>query len=287
MRAWPTSTSAGMSSSTTAIPRAGPGCAGLVEPFDAFRVDAASDLSGQRAATMPALISRCCPPTVSAAERSLNDAMLTALGWEPDRSEVVTLTSGDKVIQSQWPSAVRPPAGCCSLAIDTVFATDPTTVVASKTAPPGTLLEPVLVGEKAEGRTVLEAAQLIFTADEPPNYILICSGGSIMLLDRDRWGEGVYLAANLDDAVARNDVRAHGELAAIAALFSAEAINPGDDAQSLLGRFARTSRQRVSGRVEGAAPRGASKRRASGQRRGPRRPLPPEGGLDTRSTPSS
>ena len=60
------------------------------------------------------------------------------------------------------------------------------------------------------------------------------SGGAITLLDRDRWGEGISLGANLDDALARHDVKPKGELAAIAALFSADAINPGDEAQSVL-----------------------------------------------------
>ncbi|MBM3673032.1 MAG: hypothetical protein FJW86_12755, partial [Actinobacteria bacterium] len=97
-----------------------------------------------------------------------------------------------------------------------------------------TLLHPVRLGDKPEGRTVLEAAQLIFTADDPPTYILVCSGGCVTILDRDRWGEGVHLGVNLDDAVARGDNRARGELAAIAALFGADAINPGDQAQSVL-----------------------------------------------------
>src|SRR5207302_7608034 len=47
-------------------------------------------------------------------------------------------------------------------------------------------------------------------------------------------GEGVYLAANIDDALARHDTKPRGELAAIAALFSADVINPGNDAQSYL-----------------------------------------------------
>jgi hypothetical protein len=206
---------------------------GLGRSFDAFRIDAAltsPDALGDNAR----LDLKMLPAEGVAAERSLNDAILRALGWEPDRSEVVILTSGDKVILVPVALRCQTSSGLLLVAIETVFATDPTTVLASKVAPAGTLLEPIIVGEKPEGRSVIEAAQLIFTADEPPNYVLVCSGGSVILLDRDRWGEGVYLAANIDDAVARNDVRARGELAAIAALFGAEAINPGDDAQSYL-----------------------------------------------------
>jgi hypothetical protein len=107
-------------------------------------------------------------------------------------------------------------------------------VVADKIAPSGALLDPVMIGDKVEASTVLEAAQLIFTADDPPNYLLICSGGAVTLLDRERWGEGVVLGADLDDAVARGDTKSKGELASIAALFGADTINPGSEAQSVL-----------------------------------------------------
>jgi len=169
-----------------------------------------------------------------AALTDLNDAILTALGWTPTRGEMVTLTSGDKLVHVPVAHRCDTATGLLLVALDTVFATDPATVLADKTAAPGTLLHPIRLGDKPEGRTVLEAAQLIFTADDAPSYILVCSGGSVTLLDRDRWGEGVHLGANLDDAVARGDDRARGELAAIAALFSADAINPGDQAQSVL-----------------------------------------------------
>jgi hypothetical protein len=169
-----------------------------------------------------------------AALTDLNDAILTALGWTPTRGETVTLTSGDKLVHVPVAHRCDTATGLLLVALDTVFATDPATVLADKTAAPGTLLHPLRLGDKPEGRTVLEAAQLIFTADDAPTYILVCSGGSVTLLDRDRWGEGVHLGANLDDAVARGDNRARGELAAIAALFSADAINPGDQAHSVL-----------------------------------------------------
>lgn len=169
-----------------------------------------------------------------AALTDLNDAILTALGWTPTRGQTVTLTSGDKVVHVPVAHRCDTATGLLLIALDTVFATDPATVVADKAAAPGTLLNPLRLGEKPEGRTVLEAAQLVFTADDAPTYILVCSGGSITLLDRDRWGEGVFLGANLDDAVARGDTRAKGELTAIAALFSADTINPGDQAQSVL-----------------------------------------------------
>lgn len=163
----------------------------------------------------------------------LNDAVLDALGWSPTRSEPVELTSGDKTVQVAVAHRCDTSSGLLLLALDAVFATDPATVVADKAAATGTLLQPVRLGDKPRGRTALEAAQLIFTADEPPAYLLICSGAAITLLDRDRWGEGVYLGANLDDAVARADRGAKGELVAIAALFCSDAINPEGKAESV------------------------------------------------------
>lgn len=167
----------------------------------------------------------------------LNDAVLDALGWSPVRGEPVELTSGDKVVHVPAAHRCDTSSRLLLLALDAVFATDPATVVADKSAATGTLLDPVRVGDKAEGCTALEAAQLIFNADEPPAYLLVCSGAAITLLDRNRWGEGVYLGANLDDAVACADTRTRGELAAIAALFSADAINPEDNAESILARL--------------------------------------------------
>ena len=164
----------------------------------------------------------------------LNDAVLDALGWSPVRDEPVQLTSGENTLHVPVAHRCETSSGLLLLALDAVFATDPATVVAHKTAATGTLLQPVRLGGAPDGRSALEAAQLIFTADEPPAYLLICSGAAITLLDRDRWGEGVYLGANLDNAVARADTKAKGELAAIAALFSADAINPGGNAESVL-----------------------------------------------------
>lgn len=166
---------------------------------------------------------------------ALNDAVLTALGWAPDRdADPLQLTTGGKAIAVPAAHIARTSTGVLLVALDAVFATDPSAVIASKQTPAGRLLEPVLLNDKAEAHTALEAAQLIFTADDPPNYVLFASGGSVTLLDAERWGEGISLGANLDDALGRRDDKPKGELAAIAALFGAGAINPGDQAQSVL-----------------------------------------------------
>lgn len=163
-----------------------------------------------------------------------NDLILGALGWSPARGEKIELVAGDKTLEVPVAHQCVTPAGVLLIALDTVFATDPAAVIADKSALAGQLLEPVLANGKPAGRTALEAAQLIFTADDGPSYVLLVSGGAITLLDRNRWGEGISLGANLDDALARRDTRPRGELAAIAALFSSSAINPGDEAESVL-----------------------------------------------------
>jgi len=206
---------------------------GLSTAFDKYRADAvlaspdAADSEGR-------LDLGLLNADAVAALRDLDDAILTALGWEPMRGEVVSMTSGEQTIQVPVAHRCDTPSGTILLAIETVFATDPATVVADKAAPAGTLLDPVKVGPKEEAFTVLRAAQLIFTADEPPSYLLVCSGGSVTLLDRERWGDGVFIGADLDDAVARGDSRAKGELSSIAALFGADTINPASEAQSVL-----------------------------------------------------
>lgn len=170
-----------------------------------------------------------------AALLALNDSILTALGWAPDRdADPLTLTSGEKTITVPAAHIATTPTGVLLVALDTVFATDPAAVIASKATPAGRLVAPVRLNDKPAARTALEAAQLIFTADDTPSYLLIVSGGAITLLDRERWGEGISIGANLDDALARHDTKPKGELAAIAALFGAGAINPNDQAQSVL-----------------------------------------------------
>ncbi|WP_030542889.1 hypothetical protein [Streptomyces albus] len=62
-----------------------------------------------------------------------------------------------------------------------------------------------------------------------PRFVLLLCGGVIVLADRQVWGEGRYLAANLDAALERHDRRQTGELATIAGLFSHDALAPAED----------------------------------------------------------
>lgn len=213
----------------------------LSNAFDKYRADAAATAppdetdqgdEGDGGAARAADQRHRPPAEALDAQRDLNAAVLEALGWAPER-RVVELTSGHLTVSVPVVHECATHSGRLLLAVETGFATDPASVVASRSAA-GALLDPVLVNGVEQARSVMDVAQIVFIADDPPSYLLVVSGGSITLLDRDRWAEGVFIGADLDDAVARHDTRPKGELAAIAALFSAAAINPGDDAQSVL-----------------------------------------------------
>src|ERR1039458_3223787 len=77
------------------------------------------------------------------------------------------------------------------------------------------------------GRETIETgkklARWLFDADEPPRYVLLLHGGVVVLADRAEWGQGRYMAVSLDIAIER-DLQA--ELETIAALFSADALQP-------------------------------------------------------------
>ncbi|MEU5996235.1 hypothetical protein ABZ837_00210 [Streptomyces sp. NPDC047197] len=83
------------------------------------------------------------------------------------------------------------------------------------------------VGEKLAGW--LFQSELYEPGGEPPRFVLLLCGGVLVLADRTAWNEGRYLAANLDAALARNDVKKTGELALLAALFSHDMLAPRAD----------------------------------------------------------
>ncbi|MER5842042.1 hypothetical protein ABT099_17385 [Streptomyces prasinus] len=62
-----------------------------------------------------------------------------------------------------------------------------------------------------------------------PRFVLLLCGGVIVLADRQAWGEGRYLAVNLDAALERYDRKQYGELATISGLFSHDALAPAED----------------------------------------------------------
>ncbi|WP_217166971.1 hypothetical protein [Streptomyces sp. AC512_CC834] len=100
---------------------------------------------------------------------------------------------------------------------------------------PGRLLHPLRVSGSESYETGQSLATWLFHSEpgepggEPPRFVLLLCGGVIVLADRQVWGEGRFLAANLDAALERNDRKQGGELATIAALFSHETLAPAED----------------------------------------------------------
>lgn len=104
----------------------------------------------------------------------------------------------------------------------------------------GRVLHPLRVSASESHETGQRLAAWLFQGalDEPdadpPRFVLLLCGGVIVLADRRAWAEGRYLAADVDAALERNDIRKTGELATIAALFSRDMLLPADDGKGPL-----------------------------------------------------
>ncbi|MBY8844602.1 hypothetical protein [Streptomyces sp. SP2-10] len=100
---------------------------------------------------------------------------------------------------------------------------------------PGRLLHPLRVSGSESYESGQALATWLFQSElgepggEPPRFVLLLCGGVVVLADRQVWGEGRFLAVNLDAALERNDRKKTGELATIAALFSHEMLAPAED----------------------------------------------------------
>ena len=167
----------------------------------------------------------------------LNGALLRALGFAAEPRDLAVERAGEPF---QVPVAY---AGQNVVAVDCEWATD--TDAAFDADGPGRLLVPVEVGNRERIETGAKLARWLFAADEPPRYVLLLHGGVIVLADRLTWGEGRYLAVSLDAALERADT---GELELIAALFSADALQPpAEGGEEPLAAFVSGSRQHAVG----------------------------------------
>lgn len=108
----------------------------------------------------------------------------------------------------------------CGWATDFDAALDP--------ADAGALRDPVELPAGKQISSSDDLIQFLIGIEDAPRYIVVLAGAVVILADRYAWGEGRYLAANLDVAFGRNDTSAGGELDTIAALFSAESLRPSD-----------------------------------------------------------
>jgi hypothetical protein len=166
-----------------------------------------------------------------------NDSVLVALGYAAGPRMLDVERSGETFEIGVAYAEQNVVAIHCGWATDTDAARDPDQA--------GTLLNPVEVGGRESIETGAKLARWLFDADEPPRYVLLLHGGVVVLADRAAWGEDRYLAVSLDIAIEREQ---QAELETIAALFSADALQPpaeGGDEQ--LAQWVAGSRQHSVG----------------------------------------
>ncbi len=190
--------------------------------------------------------SEASPNNRAAALNHLNDLVLEALGFPPQRTVWELKRNTEHLISVPIASHIETGTGLLLVAIEAGLADSADDLFDfddrhshDTNKQPGELLEALM--RQAENRAVRGAADAvgeIFSTDDPPRYVLVLGGRIVLLAERAKWAEGRYLALDLDAALERNDSKARGELETIAALFTADTIVPGtlDDAagQSVL-----------------------------------------------------
>ncbi|MDB4872766.1 MAG: class SAM-dependent methyltransferase, partial [Gemmatimonadales bacterium] len=163
------------------------------------------------------------PDEVAEWRKGLNELhgeVLRALGYDPEPHELVVQRAGsedDHPVQVAY-------ADRHLVAIECGWAADVDAALDDDLS--GLLLSPVDDGTPKGITSGTKLAAWLFSAEDAPRYVLILAGGVVILADRATWGEGRYLAANLDIALGRNNP---AELETIAALFGADSLLPPAD----------------------------------------------------------
>jgi hypothetical protein len=153
--------------------------------------------------------------------------VLRALGFDPAPTELTVHRSGR---EHHVPVAFH---GHGVVALDCGWTATADAVLTPEGA--GRLVSPLRVSGQETYETGAALATWLFQSEighaggPPPRFVILLTGGVIVLADRSAWNEGRYLAANLDAALERNDRAQQGELATIAALFSPDLLRPGDN----------------------------------------------------------
>ncbi|WP_426171486.1 Eco57I restriction-modification methylase domain-containing protein [Microbacterium sp. DWRC1-3] len=147
--------------------------------------------------------------------------LATALGYEDARWR--RETSG--------PITLLAPKDATEVSAALVFARPVADVVdlLSKNKP--TLLEPFLPEDETdEVMSVARALSWLFTSDDAPAFAVVLSGAKALVVERERWAEGRYLAVDLQLVLDRNEVKKRGgELDRAVAALAAESVSPDVD----------------------------------------------------------
>lgn len=171
----------------------------------------------------------------------LHAAILTSLGFTAERTELSVERAGKTYVIPVAYAGSGVAAVECGWAVDSDAALDPDDA--------GLLLDAVELDARERIDSGVRLASFLHALDDaPPRYVLILSGAVVTLADRTSWGEGRYLSVSLDAAFARNDARPAGELDVIAALFSADALQPpAEGGAEALAELVAASRQHAVG----------------------------------------
>ena len=184
--------------------------------------------------------------------------MRLALGFAPDRVALaLERNDGTDQLVAAVATSVRTSTGLLLVAIDAGLAEDVDELFDvegdSEEAPAGLLLDRL---ERDGGEHAVtsagDAPGAFFSLDDPPRFVLVLGGTTVLLAERSKWAEGRFLAVDLDAAVERADSKARGELETIAALFSADSLVPaalasGEAAASILDQLTESSQKHAVG----------------------------------------
>ncbi len=114
--------------------------------------------------------------------RALNADVLRALGFDakPDTLTVQRADAAHEVTVAHREKDL--------VALDCGWAAEPDDALDGDG--PGRLLDPVVLDGQRTVATGAKLASFLFAAEEPPRYVLLLTGGVVVLADRAAWGEG-------------------------------------------------------------------------------------------------
>lgn len=167
-----------------------------------------------------------------------DDAAVIEVNADRHRSEVLApLAVALGYEDARWrretigPISLLAPKDATEVSAALVFARPVTDVVdlLSKNKP--TLLEPFLPEDQTDALvSVARALSWLFTSDDAPAFAVVLSGAKALVVERERWAEGRYLAVDLQLVLDRNEVKKRGgEFDRAVAALAAESVSPSVD----------------------------------------------------------
>ncbi|CAD5137699.1 Class I SAM-dependent DNA methyltransferase [Microbacterium sp. Nx66] len=175
---------------------------------------------------------------LSAVDTDADDDAAIEVDADRHRSEVLApLAAALGYEDARWrretngPVTLLAPKDATEVSAALVFARPVADVVdlLSKNRP--TLLEPFLPDdETGEVLSAARALSWLFTSDDAPAFAVVLSGAKALVVERERWAEGRYLAVDLQLVLDRNEVKKRGgEFDRAVAVLAAESVSPDVD----------------------------------------------------------